>query len=68
MCVPLALLSEVRLVEYYHQMTAGDLSYHQTLETHTQRISLTTVEPPNKGHYGGGFVPCREVVLISEVK
>ena len=28
-----------------------------------------TVEPPNKGHFGGNnFVPCREVVPISEVK
>ena len=27
------------------------------------------VEPPNKGHFGANsFVPCREVVLISEVK
>ena len=27
-----------------------------------------TVEPPNKGHFGGNkFVPCREVVPISEV-
>ena len=28
-----------------------------------------TVEPLNKGHFGANsFVPCREVVLISEVK
>ena len=28
-----------------------------------------TVEPPNKGHFGANsFVPCREVVCISEVK
>ena len=28
-----------------------------------------TVEPPNKGHFrGNNFVPCREVVPISEVK
>ena len=28
-----------------------------------------TVEPPNKGHFGANsFVPCREVVPISEVK
>ena len=27
-----------------------------------------TVKPPNKGHIGGGsVVPCREVVLFSEV-
>ena len=40
--------------------------------THTPtrcRVQLYTVEPPNKGHYGANdFVPCREVVLISEVK
>ena len=29
--------------------------------------SIITVEPPNKGHYGDNdFVPCREVVPISE--
>ena len=28
-----------------------------------------TVEPLNKGHFGANsFVPCREVVLLSEVK
>ena len=26
-----------------------------------------TVEPLNKGHFGASFVPCREVVPISEV-
>ena len=27
-----------------------------------------TVKPPNRGHFGDGpFVPCREVVLFSEV-
>ena len=31
-----------------------------------QYKSITTVEPPNKGHWGS--VPCREVVPISEVK
>ena len=30
---------------------------------------LTTVEPPKKGHFeANSFVPCREVVPISEVK
>ena len=30
---------------------------------------IYTVEPPNKGHFGANsFVPCREVVPISEVK
>ena len=31
------------------------------------RHVLGTVEPPNKGHFGANsFVPCREVVSISE--
>ena len=31
--------------------------------------NMLTVEPPNKGHFGANsFVPCREVVPISEVK
>ena len=30
-------------------------------------LQYYTVEPPNKGHYGANdFVPCREVVPISE--
>ena len=29
---------------------------------------VNTVKPPNRGHFGDGpFVPCREVVLFSEV-
>ena len=33
------------------------------------KIVWDTVEPPYKGHYGtNDFVPCREVVPISEVK
>ena len=33
------------------------------------QYTSTTVEPPNKGHFGANsFVPCREVVPISEVK
>ena len=31
-------------------------------------VNSNTVKPPNKGHIGDGpFVPCREVVLFSEV-
>ena len=31
-------------------------------------IYIYTVKPPNRGHFGDGpFVPCREVVLFSEV-
>ena len=30
--------------------------------------TVFTVKPPNSGHFGDGpFVPCREVVLFSEV-
>ena len=36
---------------------------------HGFQLSVYTVEPPNKGHYGAGnFVLCREVVLFSEVQ
>ena len=33
------------------------------------RVLLSfTVKPPNRGHFGDGpFVPCREIVLFSEV-
>ena len=35
--------------------------------TQTGQHSRCTVEPPNKGHFGANsFVPCREVVPISE--
>ena len=31
-------------------------------------VHMSTVKPPNKGHFGDGpVVPCREVVLFSEV-
>ena len=31
-------------------------------------VIICTVKPPNKGHFGDGpVVPCREVVLFSEV-
>ena len=31
-------------------------------------VHVNTVKPPNRGHFGDGpFVPCREVVLFSEV-
>ena len=31
--------------------------------------STCTVEPPSKGHFGNShFVPCRDVVLFSEVE
>ena len=39
------------------------------IEREGQSDGIYTVEPPNKGHFGGKtFVPCREVVTISEVK
>ena len=39
-------------------------------ETEIEVVSVNTgVEPLNKGHFGANsFVPCREVVPISEVK
>ena len=42
---------------------------HAYYNTDTQSLELlSTVEPPNKGHFGNGpFVLCSEVVLISEV-
>ena len=45
---------------------AQDVKY---MHTAIRKVSNGTVEPPNKGHYGAkDFVPCREVVPISEVK
>ena len=39
------------------------------MEVETASRHVYTVEPPNKGHFGANsFVPCREVVPISEVK
>ena len=36
---------------------------------HTLLAYTTAVEPSNKGHFGANsFVPCREVVPISDVK
>ena len=41
----------------------------QCSQLHLTVILRYTVEPPNKGHFGANsFVPCREVVSISEVK
>ena len=50
-----------------------DVHCHQSWPSHTYIIILPNghiiVEPLNKGHYGAkDFVPCREVVPISEVK
>ena len=52
--------------------------FHYTVEPPNMGHFGATVEPPNMGHFWGysgasehganSFVPCREVVLISEVK
>ena len=50
-----------------------DLDAMWLTETFLQReeeieVGGYTVKPPNRGHFGDGpFVPCREVVLFSEV-
>ena len=49
-------------VSHAHAQTHLSFTEH---DLHT----IYTVEPPNRGHFGANsFVPCREVVLISEVK
>ena len=54
---PLVIMNSV-LTEEIHKTMAEAASEH-----------LPTVEPPNKGHFGANsFVPCKEVVPISEVK
>ena len=46
----------------------GAINTHITQVT-TGSMSNITVESPNKGHFGANsFVPCKEVVPISEVK
>ena len=41
----------------------------QAIRSAVKRVFGCTVEPPNKGHFGANsFVPCGEVVPISEVK
>ena len=47
-------------------VTLADAKPCETTKAATKTIS--TVKPPNKGHFGDGpVVPCREVVLFSEV-
>ena len=54
-----------------HFYTSVYLIYYISVSIYTvliHRWILYTVEPPNKGHFGvSAFVPCREVVPISEV-
>ena len=46
----------------------GLRGYDGSLLINTTAREATTVKPPNKGHIGDGpFVPCRAVVLFSEV-
>ena len=49
----------------------GEFTFHaeKTARCRLQEeTKVHTVKPPNRGHFGDGpFVPCREVVLFSEV-
>ena len=48
---------------YFSKWTAEQVSPNIT-----RKLKENTVKPPNKGHVGDGpFIPCREVVLFSEV-
>ena len=61
----LASLSDISLS---HLVTwqSHDIHMRPYYHNHTQLV-LKLVEPPNKGQYGtNDFVPCREVVSISE--
>ena len=61
-----------------YQHTDVRVGREQVSELHTAVLVLhlakvwphmTTVEPPNKGHFGvNSFVPRREVIPITEVK
>ena len=61
------LCSELNIlkVEDFGELMAKDISS----KSFSLPIFISPVEPPNKGHCGANnFVPCREVVPISEVK
>ena len=58
---------------YRHQPQAPSVARQSTQLREEQDTELNqddiTVKPPNKGHYvAKDFVPCREVVPISEVE
>ncbi len=47
----------------------GIQSFNYILSLSTHYVIIHTVEPLSKGHFGTShFVPCREVVLFSEVE
>ena len=49
-------------------MNTDNFPRQQTVPLTNYANRGTTVKPPNKGHIGDGpVVPCREVVLFSEV-
>ena len=51
-----------------YRLEEGHNIKNTSLYEHTEVPNPITVGPPNKGHFGGNnFVPCREVVPISEV-
>ena len=44
------------------------MAFHEKPPMFIDNWDRATVKPPNKGHFGDGpVVPCREVVLFSEV-
>ena len=64
--------------KYKVKLVGGDYSYQAHRQGGFEGVRanpsfdlkniLYTVKPPNKGHFGDGpVVPCREVVLFSEV-
>ena len=49
-------------------LTPAVIIQHTSLKGGKESLHVPTVKPPNRGHFGDGpFVPCREVVLFSEV-
>ena len=58
------------LYPFLHYLTFCDMtSSHLKHQTLSLFPDVYTVEPPNKGYFeANSFVPCKEVVPISEVK
>ena len=63
---PILLLMQVSLKHLCVYVYTYSVSQKYTSSVLTESI-VNTVEPPSKGHFGANsFVPCREVVPISE--
>jgi len=57
-----------KLVVHIESIIEANEKYHGRKCEEFYIGKSTTVKPPNKGHFGDRpFVPCREVVLFSEV-